>query len=124
MSFTSASMLLIPSHVHLKCAHTDPRSGPRSRQPDEVFTADVAGEQGGADLFERPREILRILLIPSPTFGPVGRKFQITYRKPEHVSAGEEEAADRVPVLPEHRLKWNRHFGLQVLSFNILPTYT
>ena len=44
------------SHVHLKCAHTDPRSGPRSRQPDEVFTSDVAGEEGGADLFERQRE--------------------------------------------------------------------
>ena len=39
---------------------------------------------------------------------------EITYRKPEHVSAGEEEATDRVPVLPEHRLKRIRHIGLQV----------
>ena len=68
------SVRLNPSHVHLKCAHTDPRSGPRSRKSDEVFAADVAGEQRGADLFERQREILRILLTPVSTFKQVGRK--------------------------------------------------
>ena len=62
-------MLSIPSHVHLECAHTDPRSGPRSRQPDEVLAADVAGEEGGADLLERQREIMRGILIPSQLEG-------------------------------------------------------
>ena len=42
-----------PSYIHLKCADPETGRGPRSRQPDEVFAADVAGEQGGADLLGR-----------------------------------------------------------------------
>ena len=56
------SVRLNPSHVHLKCAHTDPRSGPRSRQPNEVLAADVAGKQRGADLYERQREVFSVYL--------------------------------------------------------------
>ena len=48
-------MLLLPSYVHLECPDSEPRRGPSSRQPDEVFAADVAGEQGGADLFGRTK---------------------------------------------------------------------
>ena len=103
------SVRLNPSHVHLKCAHTDPRSGPRSRQPNEVLAADVAGKQRGADLYERQREVFCDALLHVYTSWK-----EITYRKPEHVSAGDEEATDRVPVLPEHRLKRIRHIGLQV----------
>ena len=44
-------MLLLPSYVHLECPDSEPRRGPSTRQPDEVLAADVAGEQGGADLF-------------------------------------------------------------------------
>ena len=90
-------MLLLPSYVHLECPDSEPRRGPSSRQPDEVFAADVAGEQGGANLPGRTK-------IDSASHDQ-NASVHVTYRKPKHVSSGKEKAAHSIPVLPEHGLK-------------------
>ena len=51
----------------------------------------------------------------------------VTYRKPKHVSSGKKKAAHSIPVLPEHRLKFNRNLGIQICILcsdsKVLPTY-